>query len=232
MARSLALSLFLGVHLGKALPLSSHWWFAAGSRSPWTAGPGAPHPHWCLASSQRLAKPSPAPCYAGFSTWRLPAQQLASAEQADERVSEHVSETEASALQVHPSGGFPSCLLEVCSVEVSHQPSFLHGRAQTAHGVTCRRQVTCLEAAHHSPDPLCGLSLTLSGTAVVRFHGSLLEHFSVFAEGRVPEPSWAEEPCEPGSGRQARPAALCHLRSVSPFSQLRGPYPPAVSICL
>ena len=121
MARSLALSLFLGVHLGKALPLSSHWWFAVGCRSPWTAGPGAPGPHWCLASSQRLAEPSSAPCHAGFSTWRLPAQQLASAEQADERVSEHVSETEASALRVHPSGGFPSCLLEVCSVEVSQE---------------------------------------------------------------------------------------------------------------
>ena len=132
----------------KRVPFSPH-----PLQHPWTAGPGAPGPHWCLASSQRLAEPSSAPCHAGFSTWRLPAQQLASAEQADERVSEHVSETEASALRVHPSGGFPSCLLEVCSVEVSHQPSFPHGRVQTAHGVTCRRQMTCWEAARHSPDP-------------------------------------------------------------------------------
>ena len=103
------------------------------------------------------------PCHAGFSTWRLPAQQLASAEQADERVSEHVSETEASAPQVHPGSGFPSRLLEFCSVEAGHQPSPPHSRVQTAPGVTCRRQGTCLEAAHHSSDPVCGLSLTLSG---------------------------------------------------------------------
>lgn len=181
----------------------------------WPRGPWA---SLALGQLTAVGRAFSAPCHAGVSAWRLPARPLASAEQADERVSERVSETEASALQVHPGSGFPSHLLAFCSVEASHQPSPPHGRAQTVQGVTCRRQVPCLEAAHHSPDPSHGLSLTLSGTAVVHFHGCLLERFSAFAEGRVPEPSWAEEPCELGSGRQARPAALRHLRSVSPFS--------------
>lgn len=93
---------------------------------------------WSPSSSLVVSQPSLVPGHVGFSMWQLPTWQLASSEQANERVRESASETEASVLSFNLGSDLPWLLLAFCSLEAGHavRP---HTRAGGHMVVTSRR---------------------------------------------------------------------------------------------